>query len=107
MRHVCKDGPFSVLRRLCGNDGFDCHIRGCPVLRRLLFVASGTFGFGRNTVNSSTCRFWAVICVKGLTLRERLGNPPPRIAETPMGSSTALACKIPVSMLLSNGSSRF
>ena len=48
-------------------------------------VASGTFGFGREYGEIFDLSRLGGICVKGLTLRPRLGNPPPRIAETPMG----------------------
>ncbi len=48
-------------------------------------VASGTFGFGREYGEFFDLSLLGGICVKGLTLNERQGNPPPRIAETPMG----------------------
>lgn len=48
-------------------------------------VASGTFGFGREYGELLDLSLLGGICVKGLTLTERPGNPPPRIAETPMG----------------------
>ena len=48
-------------------------------------VASGTFGFGREYSEFYDLSELGGICVKGLTLKPRLGNPPPRIAETPMG----------------------
>ncbi|NMA24583.1 MAG: dihydroorotate dehydrogenase [Clostridiales bacterium] len=48
-------------------------------------VASGTFGFGREYGELFDLSLLGGICVKGLTLTERPGNPPPRIAETPMG----------------------
>jgi dihydroorotate dehydrogenase (NAD+) catalytic subunit len=48
-------------------------------------VASGTFGFGREYSEFFDLSLLGGICVKGLTIKERLGNPPPRIAETPMG----------------------
>ena len=48
-------------------------------------VASGTFGFGREYSEFFDLSLLGGICVKGLTIKERPGNPPPRIAETPMG----------------------
>lgn len=48
-------------------------------------VASGTFGFGREYGEFFDLSLLGGICVKGLTLTARPGNPPPRIAETPMG----------------------
>ena len=48
-------------------------------------MASGTFGFGREYSEFYDLSKLGGISVKGITASERLGNPPPRIAETPMG----------------------
>ena len=48
-------------------------------------TASGTFGNGREYGEFYDLSRLGGICVKGLTLLERPGNPPARIAETPMG----------------------
>ncbi len=48
-------------------------------------VASGTFGFGKEYSSFYDLSELGGICVKGLTEKGRDGNPPPRIAETPMG----------------------
>lgn len=47
-----------------------------------IITASGTFGFGREYAQFYPLGKLGGICTKGLTLAPRLGNPPPRIAET-------------------------
>ena len=54
-------------------------------LKNPIVVASGTFGFGREYGQFYDLSELGGICAKGLTLHRREGNPPPRIAETPMG----------------------
>jgi len=49
-------------------------------------TVSGTFGFGREYGQYYDLSFLGGVCVKGLTLEPRLGNKPPRIAETSMGA---------------------
>ena len=58
-------------------------------------VASGTFGFGREYSNFFDLSQLGGICVKGLTLKAREGNPPPRIAETPMGILNSVGLQNP------------
>lgn len=58
-------------------------------------VASGTFGFGREYGEYFDLNALGGICVKGLTARPRLGNPPPRIAETPMGMLNSVGLQNP------------
>ena len=58
-------------------------------------VASGTFGFGREYCEYFDLNLLGGICVKGLTLEPRLGNPPPRIAETPLGMLNSVGLQNP------------
>lgn len=58
-------------------------------------VASGTFGFGREYGEFFDLSEIGGICVKGLTLAQRDGNPPPRIAETPMGILNSVGLQNP------------
>ena len=58
-------------------------------------VASGTFGFGREYGQFYDLSELGAICVKGLTLHPREGNPPPRIAETPAGILNAVGLQNP------------
>ena len=58
-------------------------------------VASGTFGFGREYGEFYDLSELGAVCVKGLTLRPREGNAPPRIAETPAGILNAVGLQNP------------
>ena len=58
-------------------------------------VASGTFGFGREYGQLYDLSQLGGICVKGLTAQRREGNPPPRIAETPMGILNSVGLQNP------------
>lgn len=58
-------------------------------------TASGTFGFGREYGEFFDLNKIGGICVKGLTLKPREGNPPPRIAETPMGILNSVGLQNP------------
>lgn len=64
----------------------DMTVNICGVeLKNPLTTASGTFGFGHEYGEFFDLSMLGGIGVKGLTPHERLGNPAPRIAETPMG----------------------
>lgn len=59
-------------------------------LRNPVMVAAGTFGYGveyRDLVDLSQL---GAIVTKSLTLTPRMGNPPPRVAETPAGMLNAI-----------------
>ena len=58
-------------------------------------AASGTFGFGREYGKFYDLSLLGGVCVKGLTLLPRSGNPPPRIAETPMGMLNSVGLQNP------------
>ena len=64
----------------------DMRVNFCGVeLKNPITTASGTFGFGHEYGEFYDLGELGGIGVKGLTPTERLGNPAPRIAETPMG----------------------
>ena len=58
-------------------------------------MASGTFGFGREYGEYYNLSKLGGICVKGLTVSKRMGNLPPRIAETPMGMLNSVGLQNP------------
>ena len=58
-------------------------------------AASGTFGFGREHAEYFDLSELGGICVKGLTKLPRSGNPPPRIAESPMGMLNSVGLQNP------------
>jgi dihydroorotate dehydrogenase (NAD+) catalytic subunit len=54
-------------------------------LKNPVMAASGTFGYGEEYVDFIDLNELGGIVVKGLSLKPRLGNPPPRIMETAGG----------------------
>lgn len=60
-----------------------------------LIAASGTFGFGREYGEFYPLSALGGISCKGITLKRRDGNPPPRIAETPSGILNAVGLQNP------------
>ncbi len=64
-------------------------------LKNPIVAVSGTFGFGREYDEYFDISRLGGICVKGLTLRQRDGNPPPRIAETPSGCLNSVGLQNP------------
>ena len=64
-------------------------------LKNPVAVASGTFGFGREYGQFFDLSALGAICCKGLTLHPREGNPPPRIAETPLGMLNSVGLQNP------------
>ena len=59
-------------------------------LKNPVMTASGTFGYGREYEPLMDLNLLGAIIVKGLSLRPRGGNPPPRIVETPCGMLNAI-----------------
>ena len=64
-------------------------------LKNPVVVASGTFGFGKEYGAFYDLSELGGICCKGLTPARREGNPPPRIAETPMGILNSVGLQNP------------
>ncbi len=60
-----------------------------------LIAASGTFGFGREYSEFYPLEKLGGISCKGITLKRRDGNPPPRVAETPSGILNAVGLQNP------------
>lgn len=60
-----------------------------------VIAASGTFGFGREYADYIDLNKIGGISVKGLTLKPRLGNKTPRIAETPSGILNSVGLQNP------------
>lgn len=54
-------------------------------LKTPLIMASGTWGYGTEINDENVLKFVGALVTKGLSLRPRPGNPPPRIVETPCG----------------------
>jgi dihydroorotate dehydrogenase (NAD+) catalytic subunit len=65
------------------------------VLKNPVTVASGTFGFGEEYETLIDLNKIGAISVKGLTLKPKEGNPPPRLHETPMGLLNSIGLQNP------------
>jgi dihydroorotate dehydrogenase (NAD+) catalytic subunit len=64
-------------------------------LKNPVIAASGTFGFGREYSEYIDLNEIGGISVKGLTLKPRQGNKPPRVAETPAGILNSVGLQNP------------
>ena len=70
----------------------DLNVRLGPLeLKNPVITASGTFGYGQEFDALMDLNLLGGIIVKGLSLRPKEGNPPPRIVETPCGMLNAIA----------------
>ncbi len=58
---------------------------GKLTLKNPVMTASGTFGYGAEYSEFVDLNALGAVVVKGISLEPRLGNPPPRIYETPCG----------------------
>jgi len=63
---------------------------GSLSLANPVMTASGTFGYAREFESLMDLRRLGAIIVKGISLRPRVGNPPPRIVETACGMLNAI-----------------
>ncbi|MCK5129359.1 MAG: dihydroorotate dehydrogenase [Clostridiales bacterium] len=59
-------------------------------LKNPVIAASGCFGFGREMSIQYDLNTLGGIALKAVTAQKRIGNPPPRIAETPSGMLNAV-----------------
>ena len=60
-----------------------------------VITASGCYGFGQEYEKMYPLSKLGGICLKGTTYNEKLGNPPPRIAETPAGMLNSVGLQNP------------
>lgn len=77
-----------------GHTNLNVEIAGMK-LKNPVIAASGTFGFGREFAEFMDLNKLGGISVKGLTLKPRQGNKPPRIAETPAGILNSVGLQNP------------
>jgi dihydroorotate dehydrogenase (NAD+) catalytic subunit len=59
-------------------------------MKNPVMVASGTFGYGEEYAEFLDLSLLGAVVMKGISLRPREGNPPPRIYETPCGMLNAI-----------------
>jgi dihydroorotate dehydrogenase (NAD+) catalytic subunit len=60
-----------------------------------ILTASGTFGFGEEFSDIYDINILGGIITKTVTLKERIGNPPPRVVETPSGMLNSIGLANP------------
>ena len=65
------------------------------VLPNPILVASGTFGYGVEYGDVVDVDRLGGICCKGTTLKARIGNPTPRVTETPGGMLNSIGLQNP------------
>jgi dihydroorotate dehydrogenase (NAD+) catalytic subunit len=65
------------------------------VLPNPILVASGTFGYGTEYAEVVDVNRLGGICCKGTTLKPRIGNPTPRVTETPGGMLNSIGLQNP------------
>ncbi len=65
------------------------------ILPNPILVASGTFGYGIEYGEVVEVDRLGGICCKGTTLRPRIGNPTPRVTETPGGMLNSIGLQNP------------
>ena len=65
------------------------------VLPNPILVASGTFGYGVEYGDVVDVDRLGGICCKGTTLKARIGNPTPRVTETPAGMLNSIGLQNP------------
>jgi dihydroorotate dehydrogenase (NAD+) catalytic subunit len=65
------------------------------VLPNPVLVASGTFGYGVEYGDVVDVNRLGGICCKGTTLKARIGNPTPRVTETPAGMLNSIGLQNP------------
>jgi dihydroorotate dehydrogenase (NAD+) catalytic subunit len=65
------------------------------VLANPILVASGTFGYGIEYGDVVEVDRLGAICCKGTTLKPRIGNPTPRVTETPGGMLNSIGLQNP------------
>ncbi len=74
----------------------DLSVKMCGIeFKNPIIPASGTFGFGEEYTDFYPVSALGGMSLKGTTLNQRAGNPPPRIAEVPMGMLNSVGLQNP------------
>ena len=70
-------------------------------LKNPVMTASGTFGYGQEYAPFVDLNRLGAMILKGITLKPKMGNPPPRIIETPSGMLNSIGLQnVGVEMLI-------
>lgn len=94
---VPAPAPLRAMRALALDGPIDLSVdlgRGLTLPNPIL-VASGTFGYGIEYGEVVDVDALGGICCKGTTLRPRVGNPTPRVTETPGGMLNSIGLQNP------------
>ena len=81
--------------RIDVNVDLSVHLGRGLVLPNPVLVASGTFGYGVEYGDVVDVDRLGAICCKGTTLKPRIGNPTPRVTETPGGMLNSIGLQNP------------
>jgi len=91
-------GNFTTVTRLTDTGQHPLEVDFCGLgFATPLVLLSGCVGFGEEytRISGFSNRDAGAVCLKGTTLEPRLGNPPHRLAETPMGMLNAIGLQNP------------
>jgi dihydroorotate dehydrogenase (NAD+) catalytic subunit len=70
-------------------------------LKNPVMTASGTFGYGQEYAPFVDLNKLGAMILKGITLKSKMGNPPPRVIETPSGMLNTIGLQnVGVEMLI-------
>jgi dihydroorotate dehydrogenase (NAD+) catalytic subunit len=84
------------MQKFNGMQDFDFTTRlGDLILKNPVITSSGTYGFGEEYTDYCSPAYLGAITVKGITPLPRLGNPVPRLAETPSGLLNSVGLENP------------
>jgi dihydroorotate dehydrogenase (NAD+) catalytic subunit len=64
-------------------------------MKNPVMTASGTFGYGRDYLDFFSPALLGALVVTGVTLKPCVGNPPPRLVETPAGLLNSIGLENP------------
>lgn len=76
------------------NESMQVEIAGLT-LKNPLLPASGTYGYGREYLPFFTPDLFGAVVTKGVSVTPWVGNPPPRVYETPSGMLNAIGLQNP------------
>jgi dihydroorotate dehydrogenase (NAD+) catalytic subunit len=65
------------------------------VMKNPLLPASGTYGYGKEYLPFFTPELFGAVVTKGVSVNPWMGNPPPRVLETPSGMLNAIGLQNP------------
>ncbi|HSL76303.1 MAG TPA: dihydroorotate dehydrogenase [Candidatus Limnocylindrales bacterium] len=92
---VTAGQPVDAVNPISGDIDLTVDLGRGLVLPNPILVASGTFGYGIEYGDVVEVDRLGAICCKGTTLKPRIGNPTPRVTETPGGMLNSIGLQNP------------